>query len=293
MKKIIFFAMIFLLLITFAKAESVKIMAKTEPFHNIILRIQNPMTGSEIISLYGKTNVSGTVVWDYDANINKLDFLLIARLFGETVLTEEFDDITVKPLITLSTLNETEIIVPAPSEQTISDDTLIDSVDTSESTNLTEDEKESTKITGFSISEKTKDISKKGIYILVLVLISGSLFFIFKKVRTKKDEQTTFNDEINDIVSKLHEAEREIKNLRNKNLILEQAQRNFMQAKDKWERTMGYSRTRINTPQRTERSNQDSTQNQMPSQNSQPNRETNNQRNNDINSNSGTNKFGQ
>ncbi len=214
------------------------------------------------------------------------------RLFGETVLTQEFDDIAVKPLITLSTKNETEEIIPIIVEQTIFDDNAtIDSTNIDEAKEIKENqasnsnEEESTKITGFSISENTKEISKNAIYILVIIIIAGSLLFIFKKVRTKNNNQNSFNDEINDIVSKLHEAEREIKNLRNKNIALEQAQRNFMQAQDKWEKTMGYSRTRINTPQRTERNNQDQTQTQISPSNNQLNNESNNQKNNNFGNN--------
>ncbi len=51
--------MIFIVLMAFVSAENIKIMVKTEPFHNLILRIQSPIAGTEITSLYGKTNVSG------------------------------------------------------------------------------------------------------------------------------------------------------------------------------------------------------------------------------------------
>lgn len=267
MKKILLFAIIFIVLIAFAKAEGVKIIAKTEPFHNLILRIQNPMTGSEIISLYGKTNVSGTFVWDYDANINKLDFLLILRLFGETVLTQEFKDITVKPLITLSTINETELQVPANVDQTIVNSDTINSTNSTKLSKITEnqvgslDEEELTQITGFTISENFKDVSKKAVYILIAMLLAGSLFFIFKKTRAKNNEQTTFNDEINDVVRKLHEAEREIKDLRNKNIALDQAQKNFMQAREKWEKIRGYGPNRINDSQLTKETDNTRTNN--------------------------------
>lgn len=246
---------ILIALISLTSAINTKILIKTEPFHNIILRIQSPTTKAEITSLYGKTNISGTLVLDYQANINKLDFLIIARLFGETILTKEFDDIAVSSLITLSTINETAQIQQAADPIPTADNnetapSLNISANTSNNqsiiTNLTASN-ETSSITGFSISDNAKNIGKKIGYVFIVAVLLAGLVLVFRRARIKRNTQTTFNDEINDIVHKLHEAEREIKSLRNKNESLEQAQKEFAQAREKWERTSGY-RYRADTP---------------------------------------------
>ena len=249
-------------LTTLTSAIDTKILIKTEPFHNIILRIQSPTTKAEITSLYGKTNISGTLVLDYQANINKLDFLIIARLFGETVLTREFDDINIEPLTILSTINETAqsqqaanpIPIPAITDNETSPSINLSVSATNNQSNITNltASNETNSITGFSISDNVKNIGKKVGYVFIVAILLAGLILTFRRMRIKRNTQTTFNDEINDIVRKLHEAEREIKDLRNKNISLEQAQKEFTQAREKLERTTGYGYRPANEQHRTQ-----------------------------------------
>lgn len=238
--------MMLIVLVQFASALDTKILVRSEPFHNIILRIQNPVTKSEMLSVYGKTNVSGTVAFNYTTSNDKLDFTIIVRLFGETVLTKEFDDITARPLITLSTYNESEESVPAttiePETTTPTENNL-----TTNSSIVTQDnpEDEASSITGRSISsDETKIFSSKILYyILGGILLAGIFMMILRRSRNSKStppHELTVSDELDDIEKKLRDASREIRDLKNKNASLEKTQKEYMQAKEKLERVSGY-----------------------------------------------------
>ena len=252
-----------------------QIVINTESFHDLIVRVvSGPDSDVVVNTVYGKTNSSGQAVINYSTPNDRLSFLVLVRLFGETVITKRFNNIQVSNSMLLNFKNETtqenaEDQQDDPSSNQSSNGNVDVNVslnstanDSNANTETAKTNKEkSNKITGFFVSEQTGGPTKKVYYsIIAIFAITVSIILLKRRYKNKelygvqppqvidnprpkfgltlfkKSEQPkTMSDELLDAERKIKEAEEEIRKIKAKNAQLLIAEKEYLQARKRYE----------------------------------------------------------
>jgi len=256
-KELVLLCFVFLSL-SVVSAATVQITIETLPVHEVYLYILD--AGGKYQSLQSfpslVTGFDGKVTFNYTTNLHEFGIFVIVKKDGLNVFSERMDNQAMSAFIDLvvplegfvpssekeeevaSDTNETEAVIPIEAEEEESIEEIIEEGEGG--------------ITGKSIAQNDGDGLSKLIYILVVIVLVGSIagFIAVRKMKGSNNSFFHSNDKpatiltdssIEDAEKKIEQAEREIRDIKATNEKRSLAQQKFIDAKKELEEVeVGY-----------------------------------------------------
>lgn len=231
------------------------INVKSEPYHNIVLRVYNPQSGSSVTSMTQEADEKGITQFTLGLSLSTIN----VELIEVHPLTNEkrnavFEGVPVTSLIELefepleSPVEESPAEIPQETEEVPAEEpevnvTVEEEKELEVQTQEIPVENSAKGLTGFIVQDGKPAEGAYFLGIAALLVIGGLVFMAYRakqSIIAAQNNTDDFGKELKDAEKKLKEAQREIEDIKSRrNPEMKKAEEEFLKAKANYEKMTG------------------------------------------------------